>query len=33
VYHFREYAVADGLISYGVSLSEAYREIGIYAVA
>jgi putative tryptophan/tyrosine transport system substrate-binding protein len=31
IYHFREYAVAGGLMSYGVSLSEAYREIGTYA--
>jgi len=32
IYHFREYAVAGGLTSYGVSLYEAYRNIGDYAV-
>jgi putative ABC transport system substrate-binding protein len=31
IYHFREYAVAGGLMSYGVSLSEAYRGVGTYA--
>jgi ABC-type uncharacterized transport system substrate-binding protein len=31
IYHFREFAVAGGLMSYGVSLSEAYRGVGIYA--
>src|SRR5262249_60470011 len=31
IYHFREYAVAGGLTSYGVSLCEAYRNIGDYA--
>jgi putative tryptophan/tyrosine transport system substrate-binding protein len=31
IYQFREYAVAGGLTSYGVSLYEAYRNIGDYA--
>ena len=31
IYHFREYAVVGGLMSYGVSLSETYREVGVYA--
>ena len=31
IYRFREYAVAGGLTSYGVSLYEAYRNIGDYA--
>jgi putative tryptophan/tyrosine transport system substrate-binding protein len=31
MYQFREDAVAGGLMSYGVSLSEAYREVGVYA--
>jgi putative ABC transport system substrate-binding protein len=28
---FREYAVAGGLMSYGIDLLEMYRQIGIYA--
>jgi putative tryptophan/tyrosine transport system substrate-binding protein len=31
VYQFREYAVAGGLMSYGVSLPDGYRQVGEYA--
>jgi putative ABC transport system substrate-binding protein len=31
MYHFREYVVDGGLMSYGTSLSEAFREVGLYA--
>jgi len=31
IYNSRESAVAGGLMSYGVSFSEAYREVGVYA--
>jgi putative ABC transport system substrate-binding protein len=30
MYQFREFAVAGGLISYGSSLMDAYRQIGLY---
>jgi putative tryptophan/tyrosine transport system substrate-binding protein len=30
IYHFREYAVAGGLMSYGVDASDAYRLVGVY---
>jgi putative ABC transport system substrate-binding protein len=31
MYSFREFAAAGGLISYGIDLSEVYRELGVYA--
>jgi putative ABC transport system substrate-binding protein len=30
IYHFREFADAGGLMSYGVSFSDAYHQVGIY---
>jgi putative ABC transport system substrate-binding protein len=30
VYEFREFAAAGGLVSYGTSLADAFRQVGIY---
>jgi putative ABC transport system substrate-binding protein len=31
IYEWREFAAAGGLISYGASLPEIHRQLGIYA--
>jgi putative ABC transport system substrate-binding protein len=30
MYQFRDYALAGGLMSYGASLSDQYRQVGVY---
>jgi putative ABC transport system substrate-binding protein len=31
MYHFREFTVAGGLVSYGIDSRVSYRQIGVYA--
>ena len=31
IYQFREFAAADGLMSYGSSFTDSYRLAGVYA--
>jgi len=33
MYHFREFAAAGGLVSYGIDARVIYRQIGVYAGA
>jgi putative tryptophan/tyrosine transport system substrate-binding protein len=30
LYHFREFAAAGGLVSYGIDISDSHRQMGIY---
>jgi putative ABC transport system substrate-binding protein len=30
IYQFREYAFAGGVVSYGVSITDGYRQVGLY---
>jgi len=30
MYHFREFVESGGLVSYGVSFAEAFRQVGVY---
>lgn len=30
IYHFREYALAGGLVSYGIDLPDVYRQVALY---
>jgi ABC-type uncharacterized transport system substrate-binding protein len=31
IYHWREYVVVGGLLSYGASVADSYRQVGLYA--
>ena len=31
IYQWRDFATAGGLMSYGTSLADAYRQVGVYA--
>ncbi len=31
MYEHREFAMAGGLISYGINIGDVYREVGVYA--
>ena len=31
MYHFREFVTAGGLMSYGIDISEVWRQVGVYA--
>jgi putative ABC transport system substrate-binding protein len=31
IFHIREYPADGGLMSYGASLSDTYRQLGVYA--
>jgi ABC-type uncharacterized transport system substrate-binding protein len=31
IYHFREYPLSGGLVSYGIDIDDAHRQIGLYA--
>jgi hypothetical protein len=30
MYHFREYPLAGGLVSYGIDILEVHRQVGLY---